>query len=78
MPDHQDQEFFWGNRAVEAAEAIEVAEAAKVNEAKEVSKKLEKALMSTVGINQRLSDLKEPGTSKLYWRYLEHNKIDRN
>jgi hypothetical protein len=31
-----------------------------------------------VGINPRLSDLKEPGTSKLDWRYLEHNKIDRN
>ena len=24
------------------------------------------------------SDLKGPGTSKLDWRYLEHNKIDRN
>ena len=33
---------------------------------------------STVGINPRLSDLKGPGTSKLDWRYLEHNKIDRN
>ena len=32
---------------------------------------------STVGINQRLSDLKGPGTSKLDWGYLEHNKIDR-
>ena len=32
----------------------------------------------TVGINPRLSDLKGPGTSKLDWRYLEHNKIDRN
>ena len=35
-------------------------------------------LPSTVGINQRLSDLKRPGTSKLDRRYLEHNKIDRN
>ena len=26
----------------------------------------------------QLSDLKGPGTSKLDWRYLEHNKIDRN
>ena len=34
--------------------------------------------ISTVGINPRLSDLKGPGTSKLDWRYLEHNKIDRN
>ena len=34
--------------------------------------------LSTVGINPRVSDLKEPGTSKLDWRYLEHNKIDRN
>ena len=33
---------------------------------------------SKVGINPRLSDLKGPGTSKLDWRYLEHNKIDRN
>ena len=33
---------------------------------------------STVGINPRLIDLKGPGTSKLDWRYLEHNKIDRN
>ena len=31
-----------------------------------------------MGINPRLSDLKVPGTSKLDWRYLEHNKIDRN
>jgi hypothetical protein len=31
-----------------------------------------------VGINPRLSDLKGPGTSKLEWRYLEHNIIDRN
>ena len=35
---HQDEENFWGNRAVEAVEAIEVAEAAEVNEAVEVSK----------------------------------------
>ena len=34
--------------------------------------------INTVGINPRLSDLKGPGTSKLDWRYLEHNKIDRN
>ena len=27
---------------------------------------------------EKLSDLKGPGTSKLDWRYLEHNKIDRN
>jgi hypothetical protein len=33
---------------------------------------------STVGIYPRLSDLEGPGTSKLDWRYLEHNKIDRN
>jgi hypothetical protein len=31
-----------------------------------------------VGINPRLSDPRGPGTSKLDWRYLEHNKIDRN
>ena len=31
-----------------------------------------------MGINPRLSDLKGPGTSKLDWRYLEHDKIDRN
>ena len=31
-----------------------------------------------MGINPRLSDLKGPGTSQLDWRYLEHNKIDRN
>ena len=31
-----------------------------------------------MGINPRLSDLKEPGTSKLDWMYLEHNKIDKN
>ena len=36
--DDQDQNFFWGNMAVEAIEAIEVAEAAKVNEAAEVFK----------------------------------------
>ena len=33
---------------------------------------------STVKDNPQLSDLKGPGTSKLDWRYLEHNKIDRN
>ena len=38
----------------------------------------EKSFHNTVGINPRLSDLKGPGTSKLDWRYLEHNKIDRN
>ena len=31
-----------------------------------------------MGINPRLSDLKGPGTSKLDWRYLDHDKIDRN
>ena len=31
-----------------------------------------------MGINPILSDFKGPGTSKLDWRYLEHNKIDRN
>ena len=35
---HQDEETFWGNRAVEAVEASEVAEADEVNEAAEVSK----------------------------------------
>ena len=35
---HQDEEKFWGNRAVEAVEASEVAEADEVNEAAEVSK----------------------------------------
>ena len=30
-----------------------------------------------MGINPRLSDLKGSGTSKMDWRYLEHNKIDR-
>jgi hypothetical protein len=33
---------------------------------------------TTVGINPILSDFNGPGTSKLDWRYLEHNKIDRN
>ena len=36
--DHQDQEVFWWNWALEAVEASEVAEAAEVNEAGEVSK----------------------------------------
>ena len=31
-----------------------------------------------MGINPTLSDLQGPVTSKLDWRYLEHNKIDRN
>ena len=31
-----------------------------------------------MGINPALSDLQVPGTSKLDWRYLGHNKIDRN
>ena len=35
---HQDEDFFWENRAVEAVEASEVAEADEVNEAAEVSK----------------------------------------
>ena len=26
----------------------------------------------------QLSDFKGPGTSKLDWRYFEHNKVDRN
>ena len=33
---------------------------------------------NTVKDTPQLSDLKGPGTSKLDWRYLEHNKIDRN
>ena len=37
-----------------------------------------KTYVSTVGINHILSDLQGPGTSKLDWRYLEQNKIDRN
>ena len=37
---HQDQEVFWENRAVEAVEVSEVAEAAEFNEAEEVSKAL--------------------------------------
>ena len=28
--------------------------------------------------NPQPSDLKGPGTSKLDWRYFEHNKVDRN
>ena len=35
---HQNEEIFWGNRAVEAVEASEVAEADEANEAAEVSK----------------------------------------
>ena len=31
-----------------------------------------------MGINPRLSEPWGPGTSKLDWRYLEHNKIDGN
>ena len=31
-----------------------------------------------MGINPRLSDLKEQRTSRLDWKYLEHNKIDKN
>ena len=31
-----------------------------------------------MGINPRLIDPQGPGTSKLDWRYLEHNGIDRN
>ena len=31
-----------------------------------------------MGINPRLIDPRGPGTSKLDWRYLEHNGIDRN
>ena len=30
-----------------------------------------------MGINPRLSEPQGPGTSKLDWRYLEHNKIDK-
>ena len=35
---NQDQEVFWGNRAVEAVEASEVAETAEVNEGADVFK----------------------------------------
>ena len=31
-----------------------------------------------MGINPRLSDLKGPRTSKLDWRYFEHNIVDRS
>jgi hypothetical protein len=33
---------------------------------------------NTVKDNPQISDLKGPGTSKLDWRYFEHNKVDRN
>ena len=33
---------------------------------------------STVKDNPQLSESQGPGTSKLYWRYFEHNKVDRN
>ena len=33
---------------------------------------------TTVKDNPQLSDLKGPGTSKLDWRYFEHNKVDMN
>ena len=37
---HQDQEFIWGNSALQAGKASEVVEAADINEAAEVSKAL--------------------------------------
>ena len=33
---------------------------------------------TTVEVKPKLSDLKEPGTSKLDWRYFEPNKNGRN
>ena len=36
------------------------------------------SLHNTVEVNPKLSDLKRPGTSKLYCRYFEHNKVDKN
>ena len=38
----------------------------------------EKGHYSTVKDNLQLSEPQEPGTSKLDWRYFEHNKVDRN
>ena len=38
----------------------------------------EKGHYSTVKDNLQLSEPQEPGTSKLDWRYFEHNKFDRN
>ena len=35
-------------------------------------------MTNTMTDSPKLSDLKGPGTSKLDWRYFEHNKIDRN
>ena len=35
-------------------------------------------MITTIEVNPTLSDLKGPGTSKLDWRYFEHNKVDRN
>ena len=34
--------------------------------------------VNTVKDNPQLSEPQGPGTSKLDWRYFEHNKIDRN
>ena len=39
---------------------------------------LAKYVPTTVKDNPRLSELKGQGTSKLEWRYFEHNKVDRN
>ena len=33
---------------------------------------------NTVKDNPQLSNLKEPGTSKLAWRYFEHNKVEKD
>ena len=33
---------------------------------------------TTVKDNPQLSEPQGPGTSKLDWRYFEHNKVDRN
>ena len=35
-------------------------------------------MLITVKETPQLNDLKGPGTSKLDWRYLEYDKIDRN
>ena len=40
LSNHQDQEFLWGNRALEAGKVSEVVEAAEINEAAEVFKAL--------------------------------------
>ena len=74
---HQDQEFFWGNRASEASKAGEVVEAAEINEAAEVSKVL-KMITENFRVIQVLEFYNLRTNTTLFWCFEKKKKLTKS